>query len=56
MSLGSPVQNPPPGPAGLLWHQCHLQPILHKAPALAGHRRGGGNLESLSNPLIAVQA
>ena len=51
MSLGSPIQNPSPGPAGLLWHKRHLQPLLAVASALAGYR-SGRNLQSLSDPLI----
>src|SRR5215208_7389125 len=49
--LGSPVQNPPPGPAGLLGHKRYLQAFLAKAPPLACHR-GSGELKSLGDSLV----
>lgn len=56
VSLGSPIQDPPPRLAGLLGHERHLQTILAKAPALKApalaRHRGGGNLQYLRDPLI----
>src|SRR5919202_4713457 len=51
MGLGPPVQDPSPGPAGLLRHQRHLKPLLAKAPPFACHR-SGGDLQSLRDPLV----
>src|SRR5215210_8794847 len=49
--LGSPVQDPPPGPAGLLGHKRYLQAFLAKAPPLACHR-SSGDLKSIGDPLV----
>ena len=51
MSLGSAVQNPPPGPPGLLGHKRYLQPVLAEALSLPRHR-GGGDLQSIRNSLV----
>jgi hypothetical protein len=51
VSLGSPIQDPPPGPAWLLWHGRHFESVLTEVQALAGYR-SGGNLKGLCDPLV----
>jgi hypothetical protein len=51
VSLGSPIQNPSPRFAGLLWHKRHFESVLVVTPPLPRYR-SGGNLESFGDPLV----